>query len=84
MNCKFRPGSLVIYEFTRHPDSMSGIVLDVKPSYGVFRDSAGLDEVYYLEVLWDRDVPAWLGEGRIMTVADSVVRHFEEFQVETG
>lgn len=78
MNCRFKPGDLVVYQITHSSDGLHGIVLSVTRSPGAFRDSAGLDPVYILEVLWDRDVPRWMGEGRIASVTDSVVNHLEE------
>ena len=85
MNCRFKPGDLVVYQFTHH--CLHGIVLSVKLSPGAFRDRACLDPfdaVYALEVLWDRDVPFWMGEGRIAYITDSAVNLFEEVLSEPG
>ena len=79
MNCRFKPGDLVLYQHRIEIEALHGIVLGVKPS-GAFRDSAGIDQIYMLEVLWDRDLPPHLseGKGRIAHIADSVVELLEE------
>lgn len=78
MNCRFKPGDLVFYE-NRIEGILHGIILNIKHS-GAFRDSAGIDKIYMLEVLWDRDLPPHLseGKGRIAHIADSLVELLEE------
>lgn len=64
------PGQLVhIHAITGH---LLGLVLGVRPMEGAYRDSTGADPIYEITLLLDRDAPRWLGEGRIVAVADSI------------
>lgn len=53
---------------------MIGIVLDVEPMKDIYRDSNNSEPIYSVTVLWERDVPMWLGEGRICTVSDVILK----------
>ena len=75
---RFKQGDLVVYRFNFEEEELRGIVVSAKPSPGVFRDSTCFDQVHALEVLWDRDVPSWMGEGKIAYVTDSVVQRLED------
>ena len=87
MNCRFKQGDLVVCTLIP-PNSgakkLTGIVLSSTPSPGAFRDTACLDQVHVLEALWDRDVPSWMGKGKIAYVTDSVVELLEEVIGEAG
>lgn len=75
---RFKQGDLVVYRFNFEEEELRGIVLSSTPSPGAFRDSTCFDQVHALEVLWDRDVPSWMGEGKIAYVTDSVVQRLED------
>ena len=53
---------------------MVGIVLEVEVMKDIYKDSSGIEPMYSVTVLWEREVPSWLGEGRITTVTDSVLK----------
>lgn len=53
---------------------MVGIVLGVEVMKDIYKDSSGIEPMYSVTVLWEREVPRWLGEGRITTVTDSVLK----------
>lgn len=69
----FQVGSLV---FINDWDTggMVGVVLEVEVMKDIYRDSSGIEPMYSVTVLWEREVPSWLGEGRITTVTDSVLK----------
>lgn len=53
---------------------MVGIVLEAEVMKDIYKDCSGIEPMYSVTVLWGREVPRWLGEGRITTVTDSVLK----------
>ena len=51
-----------------------GVVLEAEKMEGVYKDSNGIEPMYSVTVLWEREVPLWLGKGRVCKVSDSVLR----------
>ena len=78
MNCRFKPGDLVVYQHRIEIEALHGIVLEVIHEPWAYRDSTGTVPVHNLQVLWDRDVPSWMGKGKIVCVPDQVVELLEE------
>lgn len=66
-------GDLVTF-FSWENCEMVGIVLDVEPMKDIYRDSNGTEPIYSVTVLFEKDVPMWLGEGRICTVSDVILK----------
>lgn len=78
MNCPFKQGDLVVHRFNLGQEELRGIVLEVIHEPWAYRDSTGALPVYNLQVLWDRDVPSWMGKGKIVCVPDQAVELLEE------
>lgn len=51
-----------------------GVVLEVEKMEGIYKDSSGIEPMCSVTVLWEREVPSWLGNGRVCKVSDSVLR----------
>lgn len=85
MSSRFKPGDLVVYQHRIGSRSrLHGIVLEVIREPWAYRDSTGAVPVHNLQVLWDQDVPSWMGKGKITCVPDQVVELLEEVPSEGG
>jgi len=51
-----------------------GIVLEIHPLSGIWRDSSCSEPMYQVTVLFDSEVPDYVGTGRIGKVTDSILR----------
>lgn len=58
-------------------EGMLGVVVGVKVMEGIWKDTSGMNPMYSCTVLWDRDVPSWMGSGRLCDVTDSVLVRVE-------
>lgn len=65
-------GSLVRLIDGRQPGLM-GIVVSLTPMQDSFRDPGKLEQVHVCEILWNKDVPGWMGTGRIITLTDGML-----------
>ena len=70
-------GDLVSFHSWDNCD-LIGVVLTVEQMEGIYRDSQGTDPIYSVTVLFNDDVPTWLGEGKICTVSDSILQVISE------
>lgn len=62
-------GDLVTYPLVNR-DTLFGLVLHIEIAPGIFRDSLGIEPVRMVTVLFDKDVPGYLGAGRIAKVTE--------------
>jgi len=51
-----------------------GIVVDIHQMEGIWKDSNCSEPMYQVTVLFDREVPNYIGTGRIGRVTDSVLK----------
>ena len=56
-----------------HEGEWIGLVLSVQPMEGCYKDSAGKIPVYICKVLWNKDVPMWMGGGKIAQATDGIL-----------
>ena len=73
---KVNPGDLV--RTHDHGNEMFGIVLSTRPMENCFRDSCGKDQIYICSVLMNKDLPGYLGNGRIAELTDSILEVINE------
>lgn len=64
-----KPGDLVTFSPVNH-DTLVGLVLHIEPAEGIFRDSLGIEPVLMATVFFDKDVPGYIGTGRIAKVTE--------------
>lgn len=70
-----KPGDLV---FCRtFSGELLGIVLEIHPLSGIWKDSSCSEPMYQVTVLFDSEVPNYVGTGRIGKVTDSILRLVE-------
>jgi hypothetical protein len=72
-----KPGDLVEYHFQDKlyaQVTLRGIIISIQPEPHCFRDSMGNDQIYTATILFDRDVPPWMGNGRIGKLTDTFIR----------
>ena len=72
-----KPGDLVSVHDTQGGE-MFGIILHIRPMEGCFRDSSGNDQVNLCYVLMNQPLPAWMGNGNIAELYDSVLQVINE------
>ena len=68
-----KPGDLVTM-YTFETDEIVGVVLEVNQMKDTYRDSGGNDPMYSATVLWEKDVPTFMGSGRICKVPDAILK----------
>ena len=51
-----------------------GIVLEIHPLSGIWKDSSCSEPMYQVTVLFDSEVPDYVGTGRIGKVTGSILR----------
>ena len=68
----FHPGDLVACR--TFSGELLGIVLDIHPLSGIWKDSSCSEPMYQVTVLFDSEVPDYVGTGRIGKVTDSILR----------
>lgn len=66
-----KPGDLVSHK--SHNGEFIGIVISVRPMENIFRDSLSLEPVLEVHVMFDKDLPHWMGSGRFASVTDQIL-----------
>lgn len=67
-----KPGDLVSCK--TFSGELLGIVLEIHPLSGIWKDSSCSEPMYQVTVLFDSDVPDYVGTGRIGKVTGSILR----------
>jgi len=67
-----KPGDLVSCK--TFSGELLGIVLEIHPLSGIWKDSSCSEPMYQVTVLFDSEVPDYIGHGRIGKVTDSILR----------
>lgn len=72
-----KPGDLVGYKYHDFKENKSvtyhGIVISIQLDPYAFRDSTGVERICMVTVLFNCDVPGWLGSNRLGKVADHLL-----------
>lgn len=72
-----KPGDLVSM-FTFETDEILGVVLEIEVMKDIYRDSSGVEPMYSVTVLWDREVPTFMGGGKVCKVPDSMLKVIQQ------
>lgn len=67
-----KPGDMVCLNHLSA--ELLGVVLKVEHMEGIWKDSCEAEPVYTVTVLFDKDVPTFIGSGRIAKVTDMILK----------
>lgn len=52
-------------------------MIDVKSTSGCYGDAGGRQQIFECSVLWEKEVPSWLGGGRVYSVPDTILTRLQ-------
>lgn len=72
------PGDLVITRLGFGELQFIGVVLEIRPMENIYKDSNRGERMNSVTVLWDKEVPRYLGQGRICDLPDTMLQVINE------
>jgi len=66
-----KPGDLVTHK--SHNGEFIGIIISVRPMENAYRDTSMKEPVLEVHVMFNKDVPSWMGTGKFAKVTDQIL-----------